>query len=304
MFHLKIRKLRLRIAKTPNQTELALSIRKCASVLAKTYRDLGLEHPGGVWNEKHLNNFDVMKFRGDNVYVWQTRVYQEVHFFVSYLYALKVDKLGLHKKIKETGIYGAETFSFEGRLVSRDLIDSIIEINYLEDKLHMSKIRDFQILDIGAGYGRFAKRIQEGYNNIDVTCIDAIPLSTCLSRVYLKNETKVGKVIIHQLDTLDEIQEGAINLAVNIHSFSEMSISSVESWINFLVKKKIENVFIVPNSSDLALNDGNDFGRILADAGYRIVSQDDKYGDPNFSKFGIYPSKYFLLNRSFGKKVV
>ena len=300
MVNLKSGIFRLKRAREPIQTELNLNIRKCSADLAETYRNLDLEHGDGVWNEKHLNSFDVMKFRGDNVYVWQTRVFQEINFFVSYLYALKVDKLGLHSKLIETGSYGVETFKFGGALVSRDLIDSIIEINYLDEELQFSKSSSFHILDIGAGYGRFAKRIQEGFNNIEVSCIDAIPLSTCLSRVYLENEIKTGKVKVHQLNTLDAVQEGAIDLAINIHSFSEMSLPSVVSWVNFLVEKKIENVFIVPNGSGLSLNDGTDFGRIFEEAGYRIASVDDKFGDPEFSRFGIYPSKYFLLNRSFG----
>jgi SAM-dependent methyltransferase len=260
---------------------------------------LGIAHGGGVWNERHLASFDVMKFRGDNVYVWQTRIFQEIHYFVSYLYALKVDKLGLHNRFIEEGSFGVETFSFEGRSVSRDLIDSMIEISYLEEKLQMSNTKGFRILDIGAGYGRFAKRIQEGFNNIEVACIDAIPLSTCLSKVYLEDEIRTGKVTVHQLDTLDEVQEGSINLAINIHSFSEMSMPSVESWVRFLVEKKIENIFIVPNGQNLALNDGSDFSGLFENAGYHIESVDDKFSDPEFARFGIYPSKHFLLRRSF-----
>jgi SAM-dependent methyltransferase len=260
---------------------------------------LGIAHGGGVWNAKHLASFDVMKFRGDHVYVWQTRVFKEIHYFVSYLYALKVDKLGLHSEFTETGSFGVESFTFEGRLVSRDLIDSIIEISYLEEKQQMSKTERFRILDIGAGYGRFAKRIQEGFTNIEVSCIDAIPLSTCLSKVYLEDEIRTGKVTVHQLDTLDEVQEGYINLAINIHSFSEMSMPSVESWVRFLVEKKVEYVFVVPNGADLALNDRSDFGGLFENAGYHIESVDDKFSDPDFSRFGLYPSKYFLLRRSF-----
>lgn len=300
MVKLRSALFRRKRARAPIQTELSLNIKKCSADLADTYRNLDLVHGDGVWNEKHLNNFDVMKFRGDNVYVWQTRVFQEIHFFVSYLFALKMDKLELHTKLTETGSYGVETFNFDGRLVSRDLIDSIIEINYLDEKLQFSKSSNFHILDIGAGYGRFAKRIQEGFSSIKVSCIDAIPLSTCLSRVYLKDEIEAGKVTVHQLNTLDEVQEGEINLAINIHSFSEMSLPSIVTWVNCLLEKKIENIFIVPNGSSLALNDGTDFGRIFDEAGYQIVSVDDKFGHPDFSRFGIYPSTYFLLKRSFG----
>jgi hypothetical protein len=98
---------------------------------------------------------------------------------------------------------------------------------------------------------------------------------------------------------LDEVQEGSINLAKNIHSFSEMSMPSLESWVRFLVEKKVEYVFVVPNGADLALNDGSDFGGLFENAGYHIESVDDKFSDPEFARFGIYPSKYFLLRRSF-----
>lgn len=299
MLNLMFGKSWIKRDRDPIKSELSLAVLKCAGDLADRYRILGLAHGGGVWNEKHLASFDVKKFRGDNVYVWQTRVFQEIHYFVSYLYALKVDKLGLHNKFIEEGSFGVETFNFEGRLVSRDLIDSIIEISYIEEKLKLSTIDGFHILDIGAGYGRFAKRIQEGFNNVKVTCIDAIPLSTCISRVYLEDELMGGKVTVHQLDTLDEVQPGSINLAINIHSFSEMSMSSVESWVRFLVEKKIENVFIVPNGLNLALNDGTDFGRLFESSGYDISSVDDKFSDQDFARFGLYPSKYFLLKQPF-----
>jgi hypothetical protein len=98
MVNLKFGKFSFKWNRNPIQSELSLSVRKCASDLADTYRDLGIAHGGGVWNERHLASFDVMKFRGDNVYVWQTRIFQEIHYFVSYLYALKVDKLGLHNR--------------------------------------------------------------------------------------------------------------------------------------------------------------------------------------------------------------
>ena len=299
MVNLKFGKSWMKQDRNKIESELSLSVLKCASDLSDKYRDLSIAHGGGVWNKRHLESFDVTKFRGDNVYVWQTRVFQEIHFFTSYLYALKVDKLGLHNRFIEEGSFGVETFNFEGRLVSRDLIDSIIEISYLEEKFQMSKTKVFRILDIGAGYGRFAKRIQEGFNNIEVSCIDAIPLSTCLSRVYLEGEIKVGRVTVHQLDTMDEVQDSSINLAINIHSFSEMSMTSVESWVRFLVEKRIENIFIVPNGPNLALNDGSDFGGLFENAGYHIESVGDKFSDPDFSRFGIYPSKYFLLKRAF-----
>jgi putative sugar O-methyltransferase len=275
------------------------NIQNAAITLAKNYQDLGIEHSEGVWDKKHLRNLDVKKFRGDNVYVWQTRIYRDVNYFLSYIYALKIDKLGLHTKFSESGLFGAETFTFHDKLVSRDLIDSIIELNYLEEKLHLSNIKNLHIIDIGAGYGRLAKRIQEGFEDVRVSCIDAIPVSTCLSRFYLDEYIQNGSVAVHQLDSVEAIPRGNIKLAINIHSFSEMTMNSVQYWVDFLVAKEVEYLFVVPNGPGLTLNDGRDFGVLFDKAGYRIIGKDSKYVDADFAKFAIYPSNYYLLKRDF-----
>lgn len=275
------------------------TIRTIANALAEKYKNLGIEHPEGVWSKKHLKNFDVNNFRGDSVYIWQTRSYQSVNYFVSYIYALKIDKLNLESRFSELGCFGVETFTFGNRLVSRDLVDSIIELNYLEQKLNFSGIKNLHILDIGAGYGRLAKRIKEGFPDIRVSCIDAIPMSTCLSRFYLDEYIQNGSVTVHQLDGIDAILKGSIKLAINIHSFSEMAIESVQFWVDFLVSKAIEYVFVVPNGPDLTLNDGSNFGELFEKAGYRIIEKDSKYTDEDFAKFAIYPSTYYLLKREF-----
>ena len=225
------------------------NIQITATTLAENYQNLGIEHSEGVWGKRHLRNLDVKKFRGDNVYVWQTRIYRDINYFVSYIYALKVDRLGLHTKFSESGLFGAETFTFYNKIVSRDLIDSIIELNYLEEKLHLSNIKNLHILDIGAGYGRLAKRIQEGFEDVRVSCIDAIPVSTCLSRFYLDEYIQNGSVTVHQLDSVEAIPKGTIKLAVNIHSFSEMTINSVQYWVDVLVAKEVEYLFVVPNGT-------------------------------------------------------
>ena len=76
-----------------------------------------------------------------------------------------------------------------------------------------------------------------------------------------------------------------------------MSLESVTFWLNLIMEKRIEYIFIVPNSSKLALNDGTDFGYLFENAGYRVIDQRSKYEEKEFAKFGIYPSTYYLLKR-------
>jgi hypothetical protein len=266
--------------------------------LATRYKNLGIEHVDGVWNRKHLRNFDIARFRADSIYVWQTRQFQEVNYYLTYLYTMEIDKLGLIGRLQESGHYGVESFTFDNRKVSRDLMDSVIEINYLNDVLSLFKQQNLHILDIGAGYGRFAHRILESFPESNVTCIDAIPLSTCISRIYLDKFIQTNQATVHDLESLNEIKPKEFNLAVNIHSFSEMSLKSVIFWINYLVKNEVEFLFIVPNGPDLALNDGTNFGQLLHQAGYKILDKREKYYIGDYSKFAIYPSTYYLLQRT------
>jgi 2-polyprenyl-3-methyl-5-hydroxy-6-metoxy-1,4-benzoquinol methylase len=277
---------------------LNTTVIKSSKELAKRYKDLGIEHIDGVWNRKHLKNFDVARFRADSIYVWQTRQFQEINYYLTYLYILEIDKLGLLGRLQESGDYGVETFSFENGKVSRDLMDSVIEIHYLNDVLSLSNQQDLQILDIGAGYGRFAHRILESFPESNVTCIDAIPLSTCISRIYLGSFIQSKRATVHDLESLNEVKPKKFNLAVNIHSFSEMSLKSVKFWINFLVKNEVEFLFVVPNGPELALNDGTNFGLLLQQAGFEILDRREKYHFGEYSKFAIYPSTYYLLQKT------
>ena len=150
---------------------------------------------------------DEVNFRSDNVYVWQTREYSEQNYLVSYDYASKNDQLNLLASISELGDFGVQFFSFYGKKVSRDLIDSVIEINYLDTQLEVSKIANLSVLDIGAGYGRFAYRLISAFPNAKVTCVDAIPISTSISKVYLKQMIESSSVQVSDLSEVGVLKK-------------------------------------------------------------------------------------------------
>jgi hypothetical protein len=77
-----------------------------------------------------------------------------------------------------------------------------------------------------------------------------------------------------------------------------MSLKSVKFWINFLVKNEVEFLFVVPNGPELALNDGTNFGLLLQQAGFEILDRREKYHFGEYSKFAIYPSTYYLLQKT------
>ena len=277
-----------------NVSELAEQILLESARIEKKYNDLDIAHDSVVWKPNHFRGLSIDQFRADNVYVWQSRDGLPENYFITYLYVKKVDKAGLLNSLIEESNYGVESFNFENKIVSRDLMDSIIEITFLDDNLNILNEKKRKILDIGSGYGRLAKRMIQASNN-DVICIDAIPLSTCISRVYLQNEIQSQRARVLELDEISSIGKGEVFLAVNIHSFSEMSIESVKFWVQFLRDREIPYIFVVPNGSSLSLNDGSDIEYIFSACGYTVINKEEKYKEEEYNRFAIYPSTYFIL---------
>ena len=107
----------------------------------------------------------------------------EINCILTAYYLRSIDRLGLLERLKEDGLFGALTFPFDENMVlSRDLLDSVSEITFLEETISISKRDQLKVLDIGAGYGRFAHRLSASLPAIGkVICTDAVAESTFLS---------------------------------------------------------------------------------------------------------------------------
>lgn len=257
-----------------------------------------------VWTDEYVQSNNLQSFRGDNCYVWQTRDpnCDEINYCLTSYYVKAIDHLGLLEKIHEDGMFGAHTFSINSHQVSRDLLDSINELHFLEKHLKLSDIKDLNILDIGAGYGRLAHRTANTFSNLsNYSCTDAVPESTFLSEYHIKFRGLEEKVTVVPLDEIEEhLQNQQIDLAVNIHSFSECSLEAIDWWLSLLSQNEIKHLFIVPNGSDhngkrLALNDGEDFSGIVEQYGYKLQVKTPKYNDPTVQKYGVSPTHYYLF---------
>src|SRR6266851_2067589 len=82
-------------------------------------------HPAAV-----AAQLDLTSFRADNLYLFQSRRYPPWVFYAEAAYVTQIDRLGLFNILSEDDDFGAEVFDFHGKVVSRDLLDSIIEINF------------------------------------------------------------------------------------------------------------------------------------------------------------------------------
>jgi SAM-dependent methyltransferase len=225
-------------------------------------------------------NLSLAWFRGDNAYVWQFRQLRssaEMRMYLTMLDVESRDRLGLFKKLDEDGLFGAFTFTFGNRPpVSRDLLDSINEINYLDAQMGLSSVEGLRVLDIGAGYGRLAHRMSSSLTNLAAyDCIDGVATSTFLCDYYLGFRKAPESVRVVRLDQWETLAD-EYDVAVNVHSFSECSLDAIRWWLERIAERNVEWLLIVPNTPGRLLSteiDGSmlDFEPEVRNAGYELV---------------------------------
>jgi hypothetical protein len=260
------------------------------------------------WSRDYIRNtIDIRFFRANSSYVWQQWDSADpFRYGLATYYTRLHDRFGLFDRLHEDGLFGAETYEIDGVTVSRDLLDSIAELTFLEEEVGLSR-GDVTILDIGAGYGRLAHRTTTAFDNIRYLCTDAVPLSTFLSGYYLGFRGITDRASVIPLDEVaDVVAETEIDLAVNIHSFAECPVSAIEWWLDLLGRSTVRHLLIVPNTKTQLLSKERnapriDFMPLVRQAGFDLVRMRPKYGDSDFMQqhglHGPFPMFYFLFAR-------
>ena len=246
-----------------------------------------------VWNSdsSYIKNSFNMNFRGENAYVWQCQLGDNKNIYIEYYKNLKIiDKEYFFKKTIEDGSYGCITFNIDDILISRDLLDSIIEIYFLHR--HFPNLQKMTLLEIGGGYGRLCKRFTDCFPSSNYFITDAIPESTYFSKIFLgkNNEDK----IIDLFDIESRTADLNIDIAINIHSFPECNISDIEWWIEFIHKKKIKYIFYIPNNPSsnpeyIPTNSGESILSIYKKYGYTVKIFKNMYNELNITYSYVVP---------------
>ncbi len=259
-----------------------------------------------TWRPGYVSAEDLRYFRGDNAYVWQLRDGNtERHYALTTYYLKTVDSLGLLDRLDEDGAFGNDIFQVGPKVVSRDLLDSITEILFLEKHLAVSRIPELNVLDIGAGYGRLAHRMLTALPNMDTYfCADAFPASTFISEFYLDFRGLAGRAKVLALPEVEEaLSVHRVHLAVNIHSFSECTNDAIDWWVRLLARHRVPYLMIVPNARDFdgsllaagKLSASGDFSFVLERQGYSLLANEPKYADPAVQRNGVSPKNHFLF---------
>ena len=196
---------------------------------------------------------DRENFRREGDYLAQTEFWggqklTEQHYRAAYEYVKSIDRYGYLDLLKEDRAFGVTAFDIDGKTITRDLLDSILEIYFLHD-CGFSRQDELTVLDIGAGYGRFAHRFTQAFPHGFVYCADAIPESTEICRHYLDYRRTRGAEAI-SMEEAEALPPLVIDLAVNIHSWSECTLAAVRAWLDILDEKRVPKLLVVPHTPD------------------------------------------------------
>lgn len=299
----------------PDDPELEDLRRRYASVDARVTTPL-------LWQPDTLSAEDLAHFRGENAYVWQRRgAGRSVNAYALtayYLFSIGCEGTAsaaaaneLTRQLTdrllaldEDGLFGAVTYEIGGRPVSRDLLDSIAELLFLDQYLGLGQGGISRILDIGAGYGRLAHRALNAFPEIErFLCADAVPESTYLSSLYLDFRGLGGRARVVPLDRIESmLTNSPVDVALNIHSFSECQPEAINWWLALLAREGVRYLMVAPNAMnnggrELLINDGRPFGQLIERHGYRLIAREPKFADPVVQRYGLSPTMYHLFER-------
>ena len=276
--------------------------------LRERYARVNLPMRATMWGGDYLEReLELTRFRGDNAYVWQFRNVGAAARQKYYLYLRDLaarDTAGLLNILTEDGLFGCWTFEYPGwPRVSRDLLDSINELLFLDRHTGVLRRPGLTVLDIGAGYGRLAHRMLTAAPSLkSYLCADAVPESAFLCEYYLRFRGCADRAEVLPLDELDaRLAERTLDLALSIHSFSEMGTPAIESWLSRVANGNTPWLLIVPNHADRLLTmeaDGTwrDFSPLLAAHGYELAVKEPVFSDPTVREFMGVSDHFFLFH--------
>lgn len=124
--------------------------------------------------------------------------------------------------------------------VSRMWLEANVEIDFL--RRHIPSLGNMDVLDIGAGYGRLA--VPLAGTGANVSCVDAVPISTIVCRQYTQRFAPSVKVL-----SLGEFEASykdmKFDLAINVHSWNECSLEQIENWLDVICEMRVPFLFTV-----------------------------------------------------------
>jgi len=257
------------------------------------------------WKAKKI---DLLNFRGEWNYLAQLDYAgTERKYLMSAAYVAALDDQQFLERLSEDSLFGAVTIKvLDNFIISRDLLDSVLEIRFLSRQLKLDIEKQYVGLDIGAGYGRFAHRFTALFPKSQIYCVDGVAVSTFLCDFYMRYREcndRAESIPLYEMSRLSNVK---IDFATNIHSWSECPLSAVKYWLDLLADLRVRFLFVVPNWLDdkqMFLTIETDGRRVsflpeIERHGYRLKVIERKFGNSRMmGKYGIFNAPYVLFER-------
>lgn len=122
--------------------------------------------------------------------------------------------------------------------VTRQWLDTNTELWFLEQNGMLKG----DAIDIGAGYGRLAVSAAPFFSTY--TCTDAVPAAQKACRMYVRQYSKSANAVVLTPEEL-AFNRFPADLAINIHSWNECSLASIEGWLELLNHLNVPYLFTV-----------------------------------------------------------
>ena len=136
-------------------------------------------------------------------------------------------------------------------------------------------------------------------------CTDAVPTSTFVREFYYGTVARNPQWRCPLMRSRNYWCDVRIDLAVNIHSFSECRMEAVQWWLDLIRRRRVRYLFVVPNAvleggRRLALHNkaGSnpiDYESQITDRGYKKIEVRPKYETPSLQRSGVSPTWYHLF---------
>lgn len=185
--------------------------------------------------DSHASTIDLDRFRAQEQFLGD----QDLNRFpamLEYIRSLPVDYLW---PLREDGSFGVVCREVDGVMMSRDLHDSIVEIDVMS-RIFGLPLGSMRVLDVGAGYGRMAHRMTTMFPGCSFACTDEVAISRRACEIYLAYHNVNAEII-------EPKGYGRFDLALNIHSWPECTRAQIASWLDWLHTSQVTYLFVVPH---------------------------------------------------------
>jgi len=165
----------------------------------------------------------------------------------AYRETLANDRLGLLPEFAEDAALGIMRFRLAGgEVVSQDQVISAFDLGLLAGWVGFGRGDAPLLIDVGAGYGRLTHRFLQAFPSAHAMALDAVPGTSALAEFYLGFRGCAGRVVVGgPRRLLEPLPAGAPRVAVNIHSWSEAPLASIEGWLDLLDGAGVEWLLLV-----------------------------------------------------------